>query len=126
MNEVPTDLAFAGNAVNENAAAGTVVSTLSTTDPDAGDSFTYTLANDPSGFFEVVGNEVRVAAGAAIDFEAATSHDIDVTVTDSGGLTRTETVTITVNDVNEVPTDLAFAGNAVNENATAGTVVSTL
>ena len=45
--------------------AGTVVATLGAVDPDAGDSFTYTLANDPSGMFEVVGNEVRLKAGAS-------------------------------------------------------------
>ena len=39
-------------------------------DPDAGESFTYTLAADPSGMFEVVGNEVRLKAGASLDYEA--------------------------------------------------------
>ena len=32
--------------------------------------------NDPSGKFEVVGNELRVKAGATIDYETAASHDL--------------------------------------------------
>ena len=126
QNEAPTDITVAGGSVQENAAAGTVVATLGATDPDAGDSFTYTLASDPSGKFEIVGNEMRVKAGATLDFETATSHEVDVTVTDAGGLTRTETVTIAVTNQNEAPTDITVAGGSVQENAAAGTVVATL
>ena len=66
---------------------GTVVATLSTVDADAGDSHTYAITNDPSGFFEIVGDEVRVAAGANIDFETDQSHDITVQTTDAAGNT---------------------------------------
>ena len=112
--------------MQENAAAGTVVATLGATDPDAGSTFTYTLSSDPSGKFEVVGNEIRLKAGATLDYETATSHNVNVTVTDAGGLTRTETVTIAVTNQNEAPTDITVAGGSVQENAAAGTVVATL
>ena len=126
QNETPTDITVAGGSVQENAAAGTVVATLGATDPDAGSTFTYTLSSDPSGKFEIVGNEIRLKAGASLDHESATSHQVDVTVTDAGGLTRTETVNIAVTDQNETPTDITVAGGSVQENAAAGTVVATL
>ncbi len=126
QNEAPTDITMAGGTVQENAPAGTVVATLGAVDPDAGGGFTYSLASDPSGQFEIVGNEVRVKAGAALDYEAATSHNVVVTVTDAGGLTHTETVTIAVTNQNEAPTDITMAGGTVQENAPAGTVVATL
>ena len=110
----------------ENAAAGTVVATLGATDPDAGSTFTYTLSSDPSGKFEVVGNEVRVKAGASLDYETATSHQVNVTVTDAGGLTRTETVNIAVTNQNEAPTDITVAGGSVRRTPRPGTVVATL
>ena len=69
FDEGPTDITLSGGAVDENAPQGTVAAVLSTVDADAGDSHTYAITNDPSGFFEIVGNEVRVAAGADIDFE---------------------------------------------------------
>ena len=102
-NEAPTDLTVTGGTVQENAAAGTVVATLGATDADAGSSFTYTLAADPSGKFEVVGDEIRVKAGASLDYESATSHQLSVTVTDAGGLSHTETLNIGVTNAERSP-----------------------
>ncbi|MGI9450831.1 MAG: cadherin domain-containing protein, partial [Geminicoccaceae bacterium] len=107
-NETPVDITLVGGSVDENASSSTVVATLSTVDADAGDSFSYAITSDPSGFFEIVGNEVRVASGASIDYEVAASHDVTIRVTDSGGLTYDEVVTLTVSDVNEGPTDLSI------------------
>ena len=64
-----------------------------------GDVATFSLVSDPSGFFEVVGNEIRVASGAALDFESASSHDVTVRATDGGGLSYDETITLSVTDV---------------------------
>ncbi len=44
-----------------------------------------------------------------IDFEDATSHDIAVEVTDAGGNTYSETITLNVSDLNEGPTDIIVA-----------------
>ncbi|HDL17272.1 MAG TPA: hypothetical protein ENH27_05470, partial [Rhizobiales bacterium] len=89
------------NSIAENASAGTLVASLSATDPDAGESFTYAVVGGEASNFEVVGNEILVKAGANIDFEMAQSHDISVEVTDSAGNTYSETVTINVSDVDE-------------------------
>ncbi len=104
--------------VAENALDGALVASLSATDEDAGDTATFAITNDPSGFFEVVdGNQIRVKAGADIDYETATSHDVTIEVTDSGGNTYSEVVTINVGEVNEVATDFNFergTGIAIN------------
>ena len=126
QNEAPTDITVTGGTVQENAPAGTVVATLGATDPDAGSSFTYAINSDPSGKFEVVGDEIRVKAGASLDYESATSHQLSVTVTDAGGLTHTEALNIGVTNQNEAPTDITVTGGTVQENAPAGTVVATL
>ena len=47
--------------------AGAIVGTLTTTDPDAGDSFLYSVSDNR---FEVVGNSLQLKAGVALDFEA--------------------------------------------------------
>ena len=44
-NEAPTAIALDGSTVAENA-AGAVIGTLSTTDPDAGDTFTYSVDDE--------------------------------------------------------------------------------
>ena len=126
IDENPTDITLVGGSVDENAAAGTTVATLSAVDADAGDSHTYAITNDPSGFFEIVGNQVRVAAGASIDFETDQTHDITVEVTDAGGNTYSEVITLTVNDLNEAPSDIVLSGGSVDENSSQGTVIATL
>ncbi len=124
VNEAPTDITVAGGSVDENAAAGTVVATLGGVDEDSGENLSYSI-NDPSGNFEVVGNEIRVKAGASIDFEDAQTHDVTVTVTDSEGLTYEETVRLDVGDINEGPSSISLDNSSVNENNSGG-VVGTL
>ncbi|ELT99934.1 hypothetical protein CAPTEDRAFT_187674, partial [Capitella teleta] len=131
INEDPTDITFSNTTVEENAATGTVVATLSAEDVDANESFTYALVDAngdalASDDFEIVGNKIQVKAGSDINFEEATSHDLFVQVTDSGGNTYQEAVTLTVTDINEDPTDITFSATTVEENAATGTVVATL
>jgi VCBS repeat-containing protein len=121
VNEVPTDIALSSAAVNENA-VGAIIGTLTVTDPDAGDSHTFGVSD---ARFQVVGGQLKLAAGQSLDFEAASTVSVDVTATDKGGLSRTETFVISVNDVNEVPTDIALSNATVNENAV-GAVIGNL
>ncbi|MEM8750169.1 MAG: tandem-95 repeat protein [Pseudomonadota bacterium] len=107
INNPPTDITYPSASVSEGAAAGTRVATLTAVDPDSGGTFTFAMLDDPSGFFEISGNEIRVASGAMIDFETASSHVVDVEVQDSGGASYSELITIVVTDNNEAP----VAGN---------------
>ncbi|WP_432471941.1 VCBS domain-containing protein [Amphritea sp. HPY] len=125
LNEGPTDITLSGGSVDENATGGTVVATLTTADQDAGETFTYNLA-DSSGNFEIVGNQIQVKAGANIDFESAELHNVSVEVTDSAGNTYFENFDLSINNLNEGPTDITLSGGSVDENATGGTVVATL
>ncbi|MFM6132881.1 MAG: hypothetical protein ACKPCP_01695, partial [Sphaerospermopsis kisseleviana] len=43
VNETPTDLALSATTVNENVGSNTVIGTFSSTDPDGGNTFTYSL-----------------------------------------------------------------------------------
>ncbi|PQA86461.1 cadherin domain-containing protein [Hyphococcus luteus] len=124
INETPTDIMLSAAPVAEND-AGAVVGTLSAMDPDFGDSASFAIADDPSGLFEVVGDEVRLKAGAALDFESQDSHDILVEATDSAGNVFGKTVTINVADVNEAPGAISLSSTDISENAD-GAVVGTL
>ncbi len=106
LNEGPSDLVMSsGGAIAEDAVQGAVVGQVDAVDPDAGDSFTFSLIDDAAGRFAIDAGtgEITVADPTAIDFESAASHDITVRVTDSGGLTYDETMTIDVTDANEAP-----------------------
>ncbi len=105
-NDAPTDLSLSGNTVVENATNGTVVGTVSATDPDAGDTKAYSFIDNASGRFAINSStgEITVANGSLLNYESATSHNVTVRVTDSGGLTYDETFTINLTNVNEAPT----------------------
>src|SRR5262245_18957845 len=94
----PTDILVTGGLVNEQAAAGTVVASLAAVDADPGDTFMFALT-DPSGFFDIVGNEIRVAAGATLDFETTPTFVVTVQVTDSTANQFSRPVEINLLDV---------------------------
>jgi Ca2+-binding RTX toxin-like protein len=125
-NSAPTDIALSASAVNESGAGGSPIGTLTATDPNAGDTFTYTIVNDPDGKFQIVGNELQVRAGATLNYEAATSHQVTIRVTDQGNLSYDKTFTIVVNNVNEAPASLTLAGSSANESAAGGALIGTL
>jgi hypothetical protein len=106
VNDAPTDLSISADTVAENAANGTVVGTVSGTDPDSGDTKTYSLTDSAGGRFTIDSSTgvITVADGSLLDYESATSHTITVRVTDAGGLTYDETFTINLTNVNEAPT----------------------
>ena len=127
-NDAPTDLSLSSNTVAENAATGTVVGTVTGTDPDASDTKTYRLTDTAGGRFAINAGtgEITVADGSLLNYESAASHTVTVRVTDSGGLSYDETFTINLTNVNEGPTDLSLSANTVAEQASTGTVVGTV
>lgn len=103
-NAAPTDITWGGShSVAEDAALGTVIGgALSFTDPDVGDTGTFSMIDDAGGLFELNGSNQVVVAGA-LDYETATSHNITIRFTDAGGLSYDEVFAITVTDVSEAP-----------------------
>ncbi|RWK04170.1 cadherin domain-containing protein, partial [Mesorhizobium sp.] len=124
----PTSLDLSASSVAENSDAGTVVGTLSATDPDSGDTFTYSIVDDAGGLFAVAADQLVV--NGPLDFETASSHQVTLRVTDSQGNQYNKVFTIAVTDVNDTqnqpPTDISLSANSVDENSPAGTVVGTL
>lgn len=104
VNEAPTDIALTILPLPENTAVGTVVGSFTPTDPDAGDTFTYTLVagtgDTNNAWFTVATNTLVLAQ--ALDFEVLPSLSIRVRVTDLGGLFFEKVFTITVTDVVEL------------------------
>ncbi|MBI5672418.1 MAG: DUF4347 domain-containing protein [Nitrospirae bacterium] len=131
-NEAPTDLILSANSVAENAATGTVVGTVSGTNPDTGDTKTYSLTDTAGGRFAINASTgvITVADRSLLNYEAAASHTLTVQVTDSGGQSYTETFTINLSNVNEGPTitsnggETAAAVNVTENQTTVTTVVA--
>jgi hypothetical protein len=128
VNETPTDIAISSTSIAENAGANATVGNLSTTDPDAGNTFTYALiagtGDTDNAAFNISGSTLR--ATNSFDFETKSSYTIRVRSTDQGGLSTDQTFTITVTNVNESPTDLALSSTTLAENSGANATVGLL
>jgi gliding motility-associated-like protein len=128
VNETPADIALSNSSVAENASANTTVGALSSTDPDAGNIFTYTLVSGTgdtdNASFNISGSNLRITSSP--DFETKSSYSVRIRTTDQGSLTYEEAFTITVTNVNETPTDIALSNSTVAENVSANTTVGAL
>ena len=113
VNDAPTGISLDNSSVAENQPSGTAVGGFSTTDPDTGDTFAYSLesggGDDDNASFTIAGTQLQTAA--YFDYETKNSYSIRVRTTDSGALHYEETFTITVTDANDPPV-------AVNDSAT--------
>ncbi len=122
-NDVPTAIVLSAIEIDENAAAGTLIGTLSATDQDATDSHTFSLV---AGFgdnasFEISGGDITNVE--AFDFEIKSSYSIKVLADDQNGGTFEQELNITVNDVNDAPSMIALTANTIDENADVGTLI---
>ncbi|MFN9963292.1 MAG: cadherin domain-containing protein [Planctomycetota bacterium] len=110
----------------ENATAGTVISQLNSHDVDAGETLTWSLLDNAGGRFTIDSSTgvLKVASSELLNFEQSQSHSVVVLVADSAGLTRQETYTIQLTDIQEsgvsLPADLNVAEDRVDENSPAG------
>ncbi len=132
INHSPTDIALSNSIVAENQSAGTVVSVVSGTDPDAGQSATLTFSlvsgYGDNAWFTIDPATKQLKTAAVFDYETKDAYSIKIQATDTGSpvLTYDELFTITVTNANEQPTDIASSNSSVAENQPAGTTVGTL
>jgi hypothetical protein len=127
VNEAPTDLSLSPSSIAENSGADAVVGALTPTDPDTGETYSYSLVagtgSTDNGSFNVSGSNLR--ENASFDFEAKSSYSVRIQVTD-GANTFAKAFTVTVTDVNEAPTDLSLSPSSIAENSGADAVVGAL
>ncbi len=124
VNDAPTDLAVSGTTAAEGL-PGVVVGNLSASDPDTGDSFSYSIQGE-AGPFEISGSSLRLRSGQSLDYETRSSYPLTLRATDTGGLWFEQVVTITVLDRDEPPIDLLLAPAALSEHQPAGASAGTL
>jgi len=105
VNEAPTDIALSASSINENVPANSTVGSLSSTDVDAANTFTYTLVagtgSTDNAAFNISGSNLRITSSP--DFETKNSYSVRVRTTDQGSLTYEKEFSITINDMVEIP-----------------------
>ncbi|MFY7894178.1 MAG: cadherin repeat domain-containing protein, partial [Pirellula sp.] len=128
VNETPTQINLSNASLPENEPAGYEIGTLSNNDPDAGDTLVYSLVtgtgSDDNIMFQIVGDKLQSAV--TFDFEARSSYNIRIRVTDRGGFFVERAFVINVTDVNEPPAAITISNNRIRENLPAGTFIGTV
>ncbi|TWT55219.1 Cadherin domain protein [Rubripirellula amarantea] len=121
-NDNPHDLTATGLNIAEDSSNGQSVGSVTASDIDSMDTFTYSLLDTASGRFAIDSSgNITVADSSQLDYEDSITHTIIVQVTDASGGTYNESFVVTLSDVNEfsvsVPIDSDGSANVVNENA---------
>ncbi|MEM7333872.1 MAG: cadherin domain-containing protein [Chloroflexota bacterium] len=124
-NDGPTDISLAPNTVAEHQPALTTVGTLTTTDADAADTFTYSLVagtgDTDNGSFQINGSDVETAV--ELDYDLQITYTIRVETNDGNGGLFAKPLTITVTDGNDPPTNLTIDNSTIEENQPTNTLV---
>ena len=103
QNVAPSDIVLSATSIVENSAVNTVIGTLSTTDPNGANTFTYTLVSGmgstDNASFNISGASLRNTD--VFDYETKNSYSIRIRTTDQGGLYFEKQFTITITNVED-------------------------
>ena len=122
VNDAPS-ISSSTFTIAENASVGAAVGTKTGTDVD-GDTLTYTItAGNDGGLFAINSGSGAITVASGLNHETASSHSLTVQAADAA-LSATATVTVTVGDVNEVPS-ISASTYTIAENASVGATVGT-
>lgn len=104
-NQQPTNILLSATNAAENLPSGATVGSFSTQDPDAGNTFTYTLVagtgSADNGSFTISGSNLLTAA--MFNYEVKNDYSIRVQSADQGGLSTQAVFAIRVTDIDERP-----------------------
>ena len=124
-NESPVSVSVSPNTVAERLPINSLVGTLTTSDPDAGDTFTYTLVSGAgdadNGSFQISGNRLRTKE--VFDFDVKSTYSLRVRSIDAGGLSTESVLTVNISNVNDQPTDILLSNTLISENQPSGVPV---
>jgi hypothetical protein len=117
LNEAPTDITLGSSTVNQSGGTDAVVGSLDATDPDTGDTHTFSLVSGTgdgdNGSFNINGTDLRADDAGSLD---AGMYNIRLEADDGAGGTFQKALTVTVND------DVAPGIASVSTNVTGDTI----
>ena len=106
-------------SVAENTGAGMDIGAPVTATDANDDALDYTLGGTDAASFDIGSDTGQLMTLAALDYETKATYSVTVTASDSGGLSDSIDVTVTVTDVNEAPVITGDAALNYAENGTA-------
>ncbi len=127
INDNTPIISASDKTIDENT---TAVETVSATDSDQGDKLTFTISGNDASLFNINATSGELTFKTAPDFEKPTdnnkdnSYNITVTVTDAANQSDSQSIAITVDDVNDNTPVISASDKTIDENTTAVETVS--
>lgn len=119
-NNAPTALVIDSSNIDENNTAGDTIGTLSVSDIDASDTHSFSLVSGEgstnNGSFSIVNDVLFI--NVVTDYEVKQSYSVRVGATDNQGCTVEEILTVSVQPLNDPPTDIILSNDRIAENNT--------
>ncbi|MDD2699530.1 MAG: ubiquitin-like protein, partial [Arcobacteraceae bacterium] len=102
VNDAPTDIILSVNSLAENNNIADTVGSLSTTDVDVGDTFTYSFCGGgDDANFSISGSYLK--ANGVFDYETKSNYSVCIKTTDSANATFNKTFSVNITNVNDAP-----------------------
>ena len=127
-NEAPSSIELSSNSVAENSAAGTFVATITTTDNDGGQSFTYSLV---TGEGDADNSAFRISTDSLFttqifNFEQSTTRSIRIKSTDTRSGFVEQVFVVQIINRNDAPSALGLSTLSFSEALPKGGIVATI
>lgn len=112
---------LSSSPVPEDTVLGSGLGSVGVADPDSGDSWSVDITAGNTGnvfrFDPLTATTFQLVVNGTLDFETITRYDLEITVTDSIGLTDVGNHTVTISNVNDVPPVISDVTDSVPEDA---------
>ncbi|MFL2802104.1 MAG: cadherin domain-containing protein [Paracoccaceae bacterium] len=112
-------------SIQENANTNTVIYDVSASDADITDILTYSVSGTDASLVTIDTDDGEVRLKSSANFETKNSYSFNVIATDPDGSSDTEAVTVSVNNVNEIPSITSSATVTAAENQANSSVLYT-
>ncbi|MEC9064871.1 MAG: cadherin repeat domain-containing protein, partial [Pseudomonadota bacterium] len=114
VNNVQSRMTLSSQAVDEND-EGAKIGTLDTFFDDALPSgiITYSISGTGSEKFEVIDGELKIKDGVQLNFESNNDFSLTINASNQNGTSTSFQFTITVNDVNDLPSNIELAADSL-------------
>ena len=129
INEAPTDIGISSTTFLETVSASSTIATLSVVDSDTNETHIFTLidgdgSNDAdNSSFTISGTSLII--NSTPDYETKTSYNLFINVND-GVNDYAKSFSVSVTDVNELPTDIGLSSSTIYENTSLPSLIGNL
>ena len=117
-NSTPTNILLSGKYVSENLPVSTTVGSFSTQDPDATNTFNYSLVagtgSEDNSSFTISGSNLLTAA--VFNYEVKSNYSIRVQSVDQGNLSTQKIFALNITDITEPPPTFSEAPTLAGSN----------